>query len=330
MSSKINNPDTLNPIVLANRREIPPNAHESLFTLSDGWNLRNIAWPRKNADDPQFKGSLLFLPGRGDHYEKYLETLAELDNAGLNVTAFDWRGQGGSGRMLDDPSIGHIDDFAIWINDLAQVYADWHTHNPGPYFVMSHSMGGHLILRALAENVINPDAVILSAPMLGLMADPIPFFIRHNFVKILTKIGMAEKHAWKVSEKPFSPVSARAKILTHDRQRYEDEMFWWQHRPEVKLGPASWQWVAQAMQSTDALSRPGAIEHIQTKMLILATTADQLVDTKRIIDDAKRLPNCELILFGDEAAHELLRECDAVRDICMHHIYRFIDESQPA
>ena len=307
-----------------NRREIPSEATESKVTLSDGWQLRNIAWPTIKSDSAKFKGSLLFLPGRGDHYEKYLESLAELHAAGLNVTAFDWRGQGGSGRMLDDPSIGHIEDFAIWIDDLSQIYKNWSENNPGPHFLMSHSMGGHLVMRALAEKAINPDGVILSAPMLGLVADPIPFFIRYNVVRFLNKIGLAEKHAWKVSEKPFSPESARAKILTHDTERYQDEMFWWQHRPDVKLGPASWRWVEQAMKSTRALEKPNAIEHIETQILILATTADQLVDTDRIIDDAERLPNCELILYGKEAAHELLRECDEVRDDCMAHIVRFI------
>jgi len=311
-----------------NRREIPAIANESMFTLKDEWQLRNIAWPRKKADDSKIMGSLLFLPGRGDHYEKYIETLSELDVAGLNVTAFDWRGQGGSGRMLDDPTIGHIEDFAIWIDDLAEIYADWISKNPSPHYVMSHSMGGHLVMRALAEKAIEPDAVILSAPMLGLVADPIPFFIRYGIVRLLNKIGFAEKHAWKVSEKPFSPESARAKILTHDIERYEDEMYWWQHRPNVKLGPASWRWVEQAMKSTHDLEKEGAIEDIQSKILILATTADQLVDTDRIKEDAERLPHCELILFGEEAAHEILRESDGVRDVCMQHIYRFINETQ--
>lgn len=311
-----------------NRREIPKNAHESMFILKDGWELRNIAWPRKNKSAANFKGSLLFLPGRGDHYEKYLESLDELDRAGLNVTAYDWRGQGGSGRMLDDPSIGHIEDFAIWIDDLTQIYTDWKANNTGPYFVMSHSMGGHLVMRALAEQTIDPDGVILSAPMLGLVADPVPFFIRYNFVKLLNKMGLSEKHAWKVGEKPLSPKSARARILTHDSDRYQDEMFWWKHRPQVKLGPASWRWVEQAMKSTHALDKPNIIEKIDTKILILATTADQLVDTDRIKRDAKRLQNCELILFDDEAAHELLRESDKVRDICMNHIYNFINETQ--
>ncbi len=311
-----------------NRREIPSEATESKATLDDGWELRNISWPQRNKALDDFRGSLLFLPGRGDHYEKYLETLAELYESGLNVTAFDWRGQGGSGRMLEDPSIGHIKDFAIWIDDLSEIYKNWSENNPGPHFLMSHSMGGHLVMRALAEKAINPDGVILSAPMLGLVSDLIPFFIRYNVVKLMTKIGLAEKNAWKVSEKPFSLESARAKILTHDRERYEDEMFWWQHRPDVKLGPASWRWVEQAMKSTRALEKPNAIEHVETQILILATTADQLVDTNRIIKDAKRLPNCELILYGKEAAHELLRECNEVRDDCMAHIIGFIAKNQ--
>ncbi len=311
-----------------NRRIIPSIATESKFILRDGWQLRNIAWPRKSQKDKGFNGSLLFLPGRGDHYEKYLETLSQLDNEGMNVTAYDWRGQGGSGRLLDDPTIGHIEDFAIWIADLQEVYADWKANNPGPYFIMSHSMGGHLIMRALAEKAVDPDGVILSAPMLGLAADPIPFFIRHGVVRLLIKFGLAEKHAWKVSEKPFTPESLRAKMLTSDTERYEDEMFWWKERPDVKLGPASWRWVEQAMKSTRALEQPDAIEHIHTPIIIFATTGDQLVDTARIKEDAERLPNCELILFGDEAAHELLRESDEIRDSCMNHIYRFIAENQ--
>lgn len=322
-----------------NRREIPSIAIENEYILRDGWSLRNIAWPRKNIgkqigknsgknSGKDFKGSVLFLPGRGDHYEKYLETLSQLDSAGMNVTAFDWRGQGGSGRMLDDPSIGHIEDFGTWISDLQQIYEDWKAKNPGPYFIISHSMGGHLVMRALAEKVIDPDGVILSAPMLGLSADPVPFFIRYGVVRLLIKFGFAEKHAWKVSEKPFSSASLRAKMLTNDIERYEDEMFWWKTRPNVKLGPASWRWVEQAMKSTRALEKPNMIEHIKTPILILAAENDQLVDTGRIREDAQRLPNCELIVFDGNAAHELLRENDEIRDKCMNYIYKFIDDHQ--
>ena len=148
------------------RRSIPKAAVESHWQASDGWKIRRIDW--KSESNGQSRGSILFLPGRGDHYEKYLETLDYYARAGWNVTAVDWRGQGLSGRLLDDPNVGHIDDFKTWIADIRHFYTGWEEENPGPHVAIAHSMGGHLALRAAAEGAIHPDALVLSAPMLGM------------------------------------------------------------------------------------------------------------------------------------------------------------------
>jgi hypothetical protein len=39
------------------------------------------------------RGRLLFMPGRGDIYEKYLESLDDWQRCGWHVTALDWRGR---------------------------------------------------------------------------------------------------------------------------------------------------------------------------------------------------------------------------------------------
>lgn len=304
-----------------NRRAIPTDALETVWTTADGWLLRRIDWAKPKAS----RGSLLFLPGRGDHYEKYLETLAELASDGWRVTALDWRGQGGSGRLLSDPHIGHIDDFATWIADIKAFWADWKSASPGPHVILAHSMGGHLVMRALVEKAVDPDAVALSAPMLGIQPMGMPYAVHHAVVRVLTKLGDPARAAWKEGEMPGSPLNVRAKILTHDANRYADELYWWQARPEVKLGPPSWHWVERAIASTRQLNESGILEGVNTPILVMATTADKLVDTKRIVRDAKRLSNSELLLFGDEAAHELLREADSVRDRCMAAIRDFFD-----
>jgi lysophospholipase len=304
------------------RRAIPASANETTWTASDGWPLRRVDWTPKTAP----RGSLLFLPGRGDHYEKYLETLDELARDGWCVTAIDWRGQGGSGRLLADPHVGHIDDFSIWIADLEAFWADWKASTPGPHVILAHSMGGHLVMRALVEKAVDPVAVALSAPMLGIQTMGLPHAVHHAVARFMAKLGDPNRAAWKEGEKPGSPMNMRAKILTHDPDRYADELYWWQARPEVKLGPPSWHWVERAIASTRALAEPGVMEAVQTPVLLMATTADKLVDTKRIVRDAKRLPNAELLLFGSEAAHELLREADPVRDRCMSAIRGFFDK----
>jgi lysophospholipase len=308
-----------------NRRAISADATETMWHAADGWPIRRIDW---QASTPP-RGSLLFLPGRGDHYEKYLETLAYYADAGWHVTAIDWRGQGASGRLLDDPQVGHIDDFATWIADLRTFWDAWKRETPAPHVVLAHSMGGQLAMRALVEKAIDPDAVALSAPMLGIQTGALPLALNHAVAKLIVALGKGKQAAWKVSEKPLSPMSMRGKMLTHDDDRYEDEVAWWALRPEVKLGPPSWHWVERAMASIRLLERPGALEAVQTPILLLATTADQLVSTTRVIADSKRLPNAETLIFGEEAAHELLREADGVRDQCLKRIDAFLDQHAP-
>ncbi len=313
------------PQTTINRRAIPANAVESMWHAGDGWAIRRIDW--QGATTP--RGSILFLPGRGDHYEKYLETLAYYAAGGWRVTAIDWRGQGASGRLLDDPEVGHIDDFGTWVSDLRGFWSNWKQQTPAPHVVMAHSMGGHLAMRALAEKAIDPDAVVMSAPMLGIQTGGLPLALNHAFAKLMLRLGKSTTPAWKVSEKPLSPLSMRGKMLTHDDDRYEDEVAWWTIRPEVKLGPPSWLWVERAIASIRGLEQPGLLEAIKTPVLLLATTGDQLVSTPRVIADSKRLPHAETLIFGKEAAHELLREADPVRDRCLARIDAFLDAHAP-
>src|SRR3546814_11527793 len=85
---------------------------------------------------------MLFLTGRGDIFKKYLEAIAHFHEAGWHVTSFDWRGQGGSGRLSDNPLVGHASDFAVWVADLAAFYRQWASEHAGPHIVIGHSKIG--------------------------------------------------------------------------------------------------------------------------------------------------------------------------------------------
>jgi lysophospholipase len=303
-------------------RKIPEDARESIWKAADGWEIRRIDFDP--AVGAQHHGSILFLPGRGDHYEKYLETLDFWSRKGWRVTSIDWRGQGLSGRLLADPHIGHIDDFATWISDLGYFWAKWKESTPGPHIAIAHSMGGHLLMRALIEDVIVPDVAVLSAPMLGIQAMGLPIGFTLAYAKLRDWLGQGEKAAWKVSEKPMSAARLRQKLLTHDARRYVDELAWWEIRPGVKLGPPDWHWMVEAIKSIKKINAPDKYENLKIPVLLMATSSDKLVNTSWIKRASERLPKCELLLFGREAAHELLREEDLVRDKCLSAIDDFI------
>jgi lysophospholipase len=308
------------------RRAIPHEAVETRWTARDGFPIRRIDWliPQGSC-----RGSLLFFPGRGDTYEKYLETLDYWHRCGWRVTAADWRGQSGSGRFGKDPLTGHIDDFSTWVDDLAAFWADWQRSTPGPHVLAAHSMGGHLVLRALAEGKVDPDAMVLSAPMLGFLNKGVPAVLMQFAAWIMAGLGDRRRPAWKWSEKPGQLPVGRAALLTHDPDRYADEIWWRAHRTEVAMGPGSWGWVERAYASTRALEQRGVLEAVQTPVLIIGASEDKLVSPSATRRAARRLPRGQLLMFGAEAAHEILREADPVRDRALAAIDDFLDRLAP-
>lgn len=306
------------------RRSVPLEALETSWTGPDGWAFRKLDWQQ---DEP--RGSILFMTGRADFYEKYLETFNDFHEQGWNVTTLDWRGQGGSGRCGPHPHVGHIDDFATWVSDLVAQFEQWRSSHPGPYVVIGHSMGGHLVMRALTEQRIQPDAAILSAPMLAPASGSMPEWTAQSIAKLMCLVGRSERRAWKPIENPLEPYVPRQELLTHDAERYADEFFWFRDRPFVRLGPASWRWVERAYASTRKLRNRKRLMQMKTPILVLATSTDELVDHATIERAVHWTPNAEMKLFGAESAHEIFREVDDVRQAALTACYAFLDRVAP-
>jgi lysophospholipase len=119
----------------------------------------------------------------------------------------------------------------------------------------------------------------------------------------------------------------RARLLTHDAERYADELWWRAKRPELAMGPGSWGWVRAGLASIAALDRPGALEAIDVPVLLLSVSGDALVSAPAIARAAARLPRGELVVFGPEAFHEVLREVDPVRDRALAATDDFLDRA---
>ena len=62
-----------------------------------------------------------------------------------------------------------------------------------------------------------------------------------------------------------------------------------------------------------------------TPVLLLSADNDRLVSAPAIKAGALRLPRGELMRFGKEARHELLREVDPIRDRALAGIDDFLD-----
>src|SRR5580704_16045321 len=102
------------------------------------------------------RGTCVLLNGQTEFIEKYFEVIDELRGRGFAVATLDWRGQGGSGRLVPDaPLRVHIDDFAEYDADLStfmdRIVAPM-LHGDRPPIAVAHSMGGHILLNYLHRN----------------------------------------------------------------------------------------------------------------------------------------------------------------------------------
>ncbi len=241
-----------------------------------------------------------------------------LHDHGWSVTAFDWRGQGGSGRLCADPHVGHAASFAPWVEDLGHFWRGWRAEADTPVALLGHSMGGHLVLRALIEGRVDPDAAVLVAPMVGIRS-PIGNRLGALLARALARLDPT-RAAWKVRGNAAS-AGHRERLLTHSHARYADEAYWYARDPALRLGPPSWGWVAEAFASGARLQADPRLATLTTPILMLVADEDGLVDPAAAVRLAGRLPDVELVRFGPESAHEILREADGVR----LRAYRLID-----
>jgi len=122
----------------------------------------------------------------------------------------------------------------------------------------------------------------------------------------------------------------RQGLLTHDAERYADEFFWFSERPELRLGPASWRRVERPDASTRLLRNRHNLNAVDSAILFLATSTDELVDHATIERAVHIIPHAVMKLFGEECAHEIYREVDAVRNEALRASFSFLDRVAPA
>lgn len=299
---------------------LPADTRLSRWRAPDGWDHRRLDLTGGG------RGRVLVQGGRADVLEKYLDVALHLRAQGWGITSFDWRGQGGSGR-LGIGNAGHLDDFALLEDDLAAFWRAWSVEATGRCVLVTHSMGGHVALRAAAAGRIDPAAMVLSAPMV-LVRSPLGQALGGKVARSMVARRGAGGEAWGKGETPAA-LERRFRRLTVDNSRGQDSR-WWHDGSALALGSPSWGWLAAAFRSGAALRADPRLASIRVPTLFLVPERDRLVDARATLALAARMPAAEVVRFGLEAGHEVLREGVAVRDRAFAAIDRFLNREVPA
>ena len=260
------------------------------------------------------RGTVLLFPGRTEYIEKYGRVAADFADAGLATVVVDWRGQGLADRLLNDPLSGHVRHFSDYQQDVAAVvdYARA-VGLPEPWYLLAHSMGGAIGLRALFDG-LGVKRAAFSAPMWGLPLStalrPTAWTLSH----VASAVGLRHLYSPGTSAASYpNETSFDANLLTHDPDQYARMARQTEEHPELALGGPSLGWLATALRDMRALStRPSPT----TPTLTILGTDEGIVDPAAIRARMARWPNGTLLEI-DGGHHECLMETPDRRDRAM-------------
>jgi len=269
--------------------------------------------------------AVVLSEGRTESLYKYREFIFELYQQGYSIYSADHRGQGASGRLLDDSLKGHVEEFADYVADTQQFLDTVVVPNAGKnLFLIGHSMGAAINIFNLAANPELFKAAVMSAPMLeanlGLPAGC-------SFVKVINLFCnqcSTPNTEYETREEAF----ANNKV-THSFERYDRSQTLFEKKPEIALSAPTFGWVNQACGIRSALL--DAVKDIRTPILLLQAGGDKVVK-KEPQNRFCSLKNnaghsvCEggepFVIEG--AYHEIFFEEDAYRETAMAQMFALL------
>ena len=277
---------------------------------------------------PEHKRVIVICPGRIESYVKYTEVAYDLFNSGFDVVIIDHRGQGRSGRMLDDSHRGHVVQFDDYIADLASLWEREIAHGPWQSrYILAHSMGGAIATLFMQRYQPQCNAVVLCAPMFGIITRLPDWMVRsilewaegHQFIREGYAIGTGR---WR-------PLPFSINVLTHSRMRYNRNLRFYADDPQLRVGGPTYHWVREGiLAGENILANAGA-----SAVPLLLIQAEE----ERVVDNRMHDRFCELRAAaghpceGDQplvikgAYHEILFEKDAMRSAALNAIVGFFD-----
>lgn len=284
----------------------PSGGAATWLTTADGLRIRVALWGKATAT----RGTVLIFPGRTEYVEKYGGVAADLVARGFAVLAVDWRGQGIAARIHPNPVMGHVDRFDDYQADVAAVIDHAGAEGlPGPWFLIAHSMGGCIGLRALMRG-LKVRAAVFSAPMWGIRMPSAMRPLAWGLSTASRGVGLSHRLA---PGQQLDPYVAREGFednnLTTDPQMYALMRDQVAAHPELSLGGPSLCWLNEALREMRAAAQAPAP---RVPALVFLGTDERIVDPARIHARVASWPGTTLRIL-DGARHELLMERSETR-----------------
>lgn len=274
----------------------------------DGLRIRMGHWPQ-NPEGPA-RGTVLLFPGRTEYIEKYGRAAADFAQRGYSTVAIDWRGQGLADRLLGNRLTGHVLRFSDYQLDIAAVLEAVDALDlPRPLYLLAHSMGGCIGLRAVMEG-LDVAACAFTGPMWGIQmagaTRPAAWALSWSsgWLGMGHQLAPGTRSQTYVLAEPFDN-----NALTRDSDMYRYMQRQMTDYPDLALGGPSLRWLNGALVEMAQLARRPAPD---LPCLTYLGSHERIVCPDRISARMAGWPGGRLEMV-DGGEHEVMMDLPATR-----------------
>ncbi|MDQ0396153.1 alpha/beta fold hydrolase [Labrys monachus] len=301
----------------------PAGAVVEMIKARDGITLRTARWASLS---PRPKGTVCLFQGRSEFIEKYFEVIRDLRARGFAVATLDWRGQGGSDRLLSDPRLGHIGDFRDFGRDVeAFVRQIALPECPPPFYGLAHSMGAAILFDTLPPGASWFERLAVTAPMIDIGGKPPAARLT---ARVLSLAGLSERIVPGWSPHPVALKPFLGNPVTSDPLRYGRAAIVAERAPALAIGGPTIGWVRAAFVAMDRLLDPRFGADWRIPVLAFLAGEDRVVSSSAAEHFTARLRASRTLTLPG-ARHEIMQERDDIRNAFWAAFDAFVPGSQP-
>ncbi len=264
---------------------------------SDGTALRCGLWTQT----PTPSRYVLLSNGRGEYIEKYAYLPEDIHlDADTAFLTWDHRGQGASGGIRF-----HIDSYDQFIGDVQKIVGE--VVGQCPYSIVAHSMGSLIVLQGVLEGKLLPQAVFLSAPLLGFPVSPTAQWAATQFLTIANRVSWQTKRwlPYGRKKRPFED-----NPFTHSPERYATFLATPFPSEAMTFG-----WLLATQQALKKVFQPAMLSRLSIPVHLFVAGDDRVVENTeslRWVALAQQYaPSKPVSTWVNGARHELLFESEA-------------------
>ena len=233
----------------------------------------------------------------------------------------DHAGHGKSFRLVQDPSLVHIDHWQAYRDDFCALIDQTVEKFPGlPLIVLGHSMGGAIAAVSVEERAASIRKLILSSPMILPLTGSMP-------VPAARLLGVWMKLSGQYTKPlpgyhPYDGTYTFEESNTQSRARFDYYQNLQNGNREIQTDGGTYGWAAESLKMDARLMKNAA--KLTMPVLLLQAELDQTVSLPAQNQFIRRVPSGRLISYP--AKHEIYREKNEILQNYLRDVFRFLEE----